>query len=575
MAEEKEIKDVNENVEAKETVETGEVAETVEAKETAETNEAAETDEAAAANENTEAEEATKTDATATENEDEKYILLVDEKFKFSMPEEDFRALKPILVDFVKTAAENQDKEVESWLIPKMQEQLPDKKPEEIRQMAEEIITTLKTAEEKQAALEAAVANGRTKESWFASEIKQYTSYMSTQESVEYLKNLDNALTSANAALHNTFMTQAGEISQNPSLDGYIAEQWHAQTFNLKAAATGSPYRAEVKEPPQGAAYGKNSVDIVIKDEAGHEVRRYQSKYCKDADATNRAFNEGDYRGQRKLVPSEQVEDVPNSSTVIEAPDGTTSEPLSKRRAMEMRDEAQSGKWNDLNWNEYKTKDVAIGIGKQAGFAAIQGAAIGTGMYVVQKMWDGEEVDGDEVVEKAVETGADFGIKAAAAGALKVGVEKNVITFIPKGTPISTLANIAHVAVENVKVLGKVASGELTLKEGLDKMQEVTVSTVAGIAASTKGAAIGAAVGTVFGPVGTVVGGVVGGTIGYIAGSKVGEVVVKTAQKVRDAAVDVVKTTAKAAAKVGKAVVSGVGSVISSIGSAIGSLFDW
>ena len=38
-------------------------------------------------------------------------------------------------------------------------------------------------------------------------------------------------------------------------------------------------------------------------------------------------------------------------------------------QAKELQDEAQSGKWNDLNWNEYKTKDLAIGIGKQAGQA--------------------------------------------------------------------------------------------------------------------------------------------------------------------------------------------------------------
>lgn len=36
-----------------------------------------------------------------------------------------------------------------------------------------------------------------------------------------------------------------------------------------------------------------------------------------------------------------------------------------------MRDEAQSGNWNDLNWNEYAKRDLAIGIGKHAGYAAL------------------------------------------------------------------------------------------------------------------------------------------------------------------------------------------------------------
>ena len=38
----------------------------------------------------------------------------------------------------------------------------------------------------------------------------------------------------------------------------------------------------------------------------------------------------------------------------------------------------------------------------------------------------GEEIEADEVVETAIVSGADFGIKAATAGALKVGVEKEI-----------------------------------------------------------------------------------------------------------------------------------------------------
>lgn len=68
----------------------------------------------------------------------------------------------------------------------------------------------------------------------------------------------------------------------------------------------------------------------------------------------------------RNLLRKRQQPDIQkNQQQVIEASDGTTSNPLSKSTAEQMRDEAQSGKWNELNWNEYKTKDLAIGIGKQ------------------------------------------------------------------------------------------------------------------------------------------------------------------------------------------------------------------
>lgn len=490
--------------------------------------------------------------------EEYEFDLLLDEEDGPILVEEECKELKPIVEDFVKSYSANPTASVESWLIPKMQEQLPERSHEEIVAMVDEIVVTIKVSEEKKASLEKAIDSGRSKESWFASEAKKATSSMSTQEAAKYLTNLDTALQQANESLYRTITTQAGTISQNPRLDGFIAEQYHAQTFNMNAEATGSPYRARVLEP-NGNGYAKNSVDIVIVDGEGKVVRRYQSKYCKDAKATEQAFENGDYRGQQKLVPEGQQGDIAKkSTTVLEAPDGTTSNPLTKSRAEQMRDEAQSGNWNDLNWNEYATKDLAIGICKQAGYAALQGAAIGVGFDVAQKLWNGESIDADEVVETAIVSGADFGVKAAAAGALKVGVEKEIIKVIPKGTPAGTIANIAYVAIEDVKVLGKMATGELTMKEGIEKLEQTTVSTAAGLVAMGKGAAIGAAMGTVFGPVGTAVGGFIGGTVGYMAGSKAGEAVVKCAQKVRDGA-----------KKVAKTVVSGVKSVASSVASGV------
>ena len=116
---------------------------------------------------------------------------------------------------------------------------------------------------------------------------------------------------------------------------------------------------------------------------------------------------------------------------------------------------------------------------------------------------------------------------------------KGIISAIPKGTPAGTIANIAHVAIENIKIMGKVATGELTIKEGFEKIEQTTVATIAEIATSAKGAAIGATIGSVFGPVGTAAGGLISGTIGYMAGSKVGETVAKSVQKVRKITKDV------------------------------------
>ena len=210
-----------------------------------------------------------------------------------------------------------------------------------------------------------------------------------------------------------------------------------------------------------------------------------------------------------------------------------------------MKDEAQSGKWNDLNWNEYAMKDLAIGIGKQAGYAALQGAAIGAGFELAQKLWNKEDIDAEEIVGNALKTGADVGLKAAIAGALKVAAEKEIISVIPKGTPASTIANVVYVAVEDVKVISKIASGELSFYEGAEELERTTVSVVAGLVAmasgtelgvmagKTAGTVIGKTVGIVLGPVGATIGGFIGGTVGFMAGSLIGESCVKGVQFIR------------------------------------------
>ncbi len=214
-----------------------------------------------------------------------------------------------------------------------------------------------------------------------------------------------------------------------------------------------------------------------------------------------------------------------------------------------MRDEAQSGKWNELNWNEYKAKDLAIGIGKQAGKAGIIGAAFGAGTEIASKVINGEEVDGKEVAKAAIKGGADAGVKTVVAGALKVGVEKGVIKALPKGTPLGVYSTIACVGVENAKIAAKVAAGKLSVPEALSQSADVTVSGVAGAIGSAVGkkavtaiiSKIGATIGAAFGPVGTAIGSVVGSIVGYAAGSAIGKAVAAGAKKIIGGAVAAAK----------------------------------
>ena len=252
----------------------------------------------------------------------------------------------------------------------------------------------------------------------------------------------------------------------------------------MNATARGSHYRARVLKP-EGKSYTKNSVDDVIDNlDTGRIARRYQIKYGSTIERSKAMYEAGNYRGQRLLTPADQMQ----------APDGTTSNLLSKQEAKELQAQAQGDKWEGLSWNDYAIKDVAMGIAKNAGKAGAQGLLVGAGFELARQVYSGKEIDGDELIETGLKTGADFGVKTAVAGGLKVASEKGLIACLPKGTPADVITTIAFTAVENVKVLSHVASGELTPIEGFEKFEQVTTSSVCGLASAAKGTAIGAEV---------------------------------------------------------------------------------
>lgn len=471
--------------------------------------------------------------------------------FDFSteiVPEAELNEVYNVEKEFVKSYI-NSVKEkipVEEWLPAELQKQLPERTALEIQQMSAEIIDTLKVTEEMKKSQQEAIAQGRSRESWLGKKLTESTSHMSAEKSAEYLRGLDEAIDKVNEETRKTILTKSGAVNQNPHLDGLIAEQQHANSFNLNAKANGGENYAEVLR-----SNGKDSVDVVIKNKNGQVVQKYQMKYCDTAEATVKAIKGGNYKDQTIVVPEEQLEYVksklPGYKIVSSISDGkTSSNTLSKEEIKEMQEKAQKGgSFLEKDWSSYSTKDIAFGIGKQTAVAGLQGVAIGAGMDIITKLWNDEEIDGKEVVETALKSGADFGVKTAVAGAIKTASEKGVLAVIPKGTPASTFTSIAFVGVECAKTFAKVATGEMTVNEGIGAVQETAGACVAGIVASTAaGKAVGAALGTVFGPVGTAIGGFVGSTVGYIAGSKIGQAVVKGAKKIGSAVVNAVKKAA-------------------------------
>ena len=443
------------------------------------------------------------------------------------------------------------------WLNDQLQHALPDHFPEETSEWCGQILDQTELLQQKQAQLQKAKEDGRSKESWFADELVASTKRFANQKNcVAYLQDLDDALTQANQSLLKAISTKDGAINQNPQLKGFLAEEMQAQTFNLNATAAQSSYRAQVLRPSSG--YKKNSVDIVVKDtQTGAISSRYQAKYYQNSRATKAAFKKGKYNGQQKLVPEGQ--NIGSKSTeVLTSPDGVTSTPLSVQDAQQLQDMAQSGNWESLSWNSYNTKAVAANLAIKTGQAALLGMAVASGVTVVEQMLEGEEPDGERIAEAAMTAGADVAVNSVATAALKVGVEKGVIKILPPGTPAGILADIVFVGMENGKVLKQVAEGEIAAYEAFNAMEETTITAVAGITASAQGAEIGLAVGTVLGPQGSVVGCAIGGIIGYIAGSEFGRMI---AQMMRKATGEILRTVGSAAKNIWNSVSCGLAEV--------------
>ncbi len=345
------------------------------------------------------------------------------------------------------------------------------------------------------------------------------------------------------------------KINQNPNLDGFIAEHHHAGTFNIDAAVRESGYKAEVL-----GSNAKNSVDIQIYDVNGKVVRRYQSKYGFDAEHTDNLFG-NKYRGQQKLTPEEQVEHVSGAKDHIEAPDGTRSTGLSKAEAKDMQQNAQDEfcpRPPQYDWKYAQFGQICKTIGKKALFAGALTIGFQGVRILARRFWNsvtGQEnqsvaEDIREFVESAVTSGAGTFGTVAVAGGLVVACRKGLLGAFMKSVRANAITNAVCVAVENIKILCKLGSGELSVENALDMAGNVNCALAGSILGAAKFGAVGAACGVVMGPVGIAVGGFLGGMTGALVGSSVGQMVYAGAKKVCRAVCNIGRTVSRAVSSV-------------------------
>ncbi|MBW9311628.1 hypothetical protein [Fusobacterium polymorphum] len=555
------------------------------------------------------------------------------------------RKTEEIIKKFLRSYAENEKsqdkKDLKTWLISELQNELPNKKVEDIEKIAIELISGIEIYYQKKKEVEKYQSVGITNGDYIGNEIlekvadeieeaeivdtkeviedmkeasnilSQYNETMiyetasikeaqlvanvlSTKSVNSYIDTVNTTIDNANKTLVESVITKAGTINQNPNLDGFIFEEYHAGTFNIDAAVKQKSYHAEALKPELGETYGKNSVDLAIKDDAGKYVKKYSAKAYKNANETAKSFYNKitgyKYKFQSKLVPTDQVGDIANSVDKVKY-NNVESKGITKAEIKDIQNDLQSGnkKVDILNFK----KDVnSISISKQIGKQAMLNGTMGLGIGMVANVGiniiQGKEVEAEEVIEAGIKTGASMGMATAVAGGIRVAAEKKVIPTV--FSRILTNNTIGAIAVSSMDIIGtafKLGNGEISLGKAVKDVGNSLGAGYGAIISSGIGFSGGMALATTIGlgtigTVGTIltgglalVAGAVCGVIGSNIALKIANGLGKITETVVDKAVDIVKSGMNTVKNMASGFINTVKSMGSVVSSGISRVVGW
>ena len=554
------------------------------------------------------------------------------------------RKTEQIIQKFLRSYAENEKsqdkKDLKTWLVSELQNELPNKKAEDIEKIATELISGIEIYYTKKKEVEKYQSLGITNGDYVGNEILEKVAdeieeaeIVDTKEIIEdmkevsnvlsqyneamiyetaaikepqlvanvlsansvnnYLDSIDTVIDNANKTIIESVTTKAETINQNPNLDGFIFEEYHAGTFNIDASVKQKSYHAEALKPELGETYGKNSIDIVIED-SGKYVKKYSAKAYKNANETAKSFYDKitgyKYKFQSKLVPTGQTREIVNSVDKIKF-DNVESKGITKTEIKNIQNELQSGN-KKIDIFSFKKDVNTISISKQIGKQAMVNGTMGLGIGMVANIGaniiTGKGVEAEEVIEAGIKTGASMGMATAVAGGIRVAVEKKVIPTV--FSRILTNNTIGAVAVASMDIVGtafKLGSGEITLGKAVKDIGKSVGAAYGAIVASGWGYAGGmaiagmiglgtiGAVGTILGVGVAVVAGAVCGTVGSKIGGAIANGVGTIAEKVVDKAVEVVKEGIDTVKNIANGVINKVQSIGKKITSGLSKVASW
>lgn len=268
-------------------------------------------------------------------------------------------------------------------------------------------------------------------------------------------------------------------------LQGYMLEEWGAGTFNVDAAAAGSPARASVLH-----STAKDSADIQLNSGESYSAKSYTTaKKTVSAQARlNPESHRARYQGQERLVPSDQLEDAktaahrealrnqltrPEASKAyaetearltdkVKNEEGISSRSVSREELKNIADESKEQKFKAENHGV--TTDSAIHteyILRQVLKAGYTTAAITVAVQLAPEIYKAldflikhREIDVQQIKRmgtKGISAGAEGFLRGSIASSLLIMCEKGSLGEAFKGISPTVLGVTAALVMQTVK----------------------------------------------------------------------------------------------------------------------------
>lgn len=217
-------------------------------------------------------------------------------------------------------------------------------------------------------------------------------------------------------------------------------------------------------------------------DEAVSEIDRFNASL----DALDRACRQG---MTKEAWLAEQLEDLPMENMeergryLMEMRDGLRAGNAAAYRTLETGEvvadiplpEAEM----DGGWTQAQVKDYAREIGQQASLSAAMGGAMDIARPDVPM---GLPVPIEGVEDNVRGSAIDVGLKTVAVGVLKVAAEKGKLPGVLRATPLPALVAIASSGMENFRIAGQLANGQISAPQAVERMGRVSCGMIGAVA---------------------------------------------------------------------------------------------